>query len=1086
MKKALCLVLSFFVMTSALVFAQAAVTETPTTILDFDSTNNFQAESAFKTSIAVDTSVKQQGAGSMRFGFNSPVGQSASVGGMMYYNCPSALDLSGYNKYAIDIYTPKALEGKGGYFQINFCNANQSDGINYNFDIANLNAGWNTVYINKDAFNDHVNNASWSSVSRFRITWFNNSQISLDFMLLDNFRGIVVTGTPDDPTPSDPNATVIVPFDDGQGFTPSADHFSTAALEYSTITQGTGSFKWGFTKPVGQGSEIGGLLYYNFPSSKDLSSYDTFKLDVYVPVSVGSGMLQVNFLTDAAGQDGFNFETQLTNFVVGWNTITMNKANPSNTVGTNDWSNINRIRFLWSNNPQVSCSYFLLDNLCGIVGGSTEPSYSAIAHTPYAVGDNLMINNADTLDGWDSKDMFNTELSAGTQIAEGSGSVTMSSTIPVGQASSIGAMAKLTFPATDLSSYDKFSIKVYLGLGLAGGQQLQVNFITGTGGDGYNFVYSDIGDSESGWYTITIDRASIDMAATANWASINAIRFTWFNLAQVNTLATFTFDEIMALKTTHTCIAGTTYQTDGTYHWNTCTECGAVMNKATHSGGTPTCTAKANCSTCGVSYGSVNASNHTGGTEVRNASSATCGSAGYTGDTYCKGCGTKTVTGSTVPATGNHVGGEATCSKKAVCSTCSQSYGSLNANNHKNTEIRNQSETYTGDIWCTDCNTKIADGETFVADATATVETVKGPFKAGDVIAIPVTITDWENAYASIALEVFFDETLLSLEVIEVSETDFSGALSSGGAKKFALIMAPSTATAAAKLVGGEVCVFQFVALADIEETDVTITVTANGYTNGASDSWTDIHDLKVAVVSGGVYTPEEPEEPEDTTAPILSIESVTNNVDATQKVTINMSDDIGVAGFYVGTSANYVDNAYFSNTKETAILAVSAAGTYYITVVDTAGNVSETIAITFYMITLDVNGGTAGVENILVKEGNTISLPTATKDNCTFGGWATDKNATEGVTSITATGNATYYAVWDINLVYGDCTGEKDITSVDALYILQASVGTRTLTAQQIACCDVDGDGKITSIDALYILQYSVGTRTSFPVENK
>ncbi|MBR4283027.1 MAG: hypothetical protein IKT35_04860, partial [Clostridia bacterium] len=307
MKKALCLVLSFLVMTSALVFAQAAVTETPTTILAFDSTANFVVEPAYNSAMAIETSVKTQGSGSMRFGFNKPVGQSANVGGMIYYNSPSALDLSGYDKFAIDIYTPLSMEGKSGIFQINFCNANQGDGINYNFDMSNATAGWNTVYINKDAYSALVNNATWSSVKRFRITWFNNDQITRDFFLLDNFRGIKVTGTPD-PEPE-------------------------------------------------------------------------------------------------------------------------------------------------------------------------TPTYSATAAAPYKVGNDLMINNTDTLDGWDSKDMFNTTLAAGTQIAEGEGSVAMTATIPQGQASNIGAMAKLTFPATDLSSYEKISLKVHLSDGLAGAQQFQINFI---------------------------------------------------------------------------------------------------------------------------------------------------------------------------------------------------------------------------------------------------------------------------------------------------------------------------------------------------------------------------------------------------------------------------------------------------------------------------------------------------------------------------------------------------------------------------------------------------------------------------------
>lgn len=65
---------------------------------------------------------------------------------------------------------------------------------------------------------------------------------------------------------------------------------------------------------------------------------------------------------------------------------------------------------------------------------------------------------------------------------------------------------------------------------------------------------------------------------------------------------------------------------------------------------------------------------------------------------------------------GMHTGGTATCSVKAACSVCNQEYGSVNANNHINTEVRNavaattENEGYSGDVWCTDCSTKIANG----------------------------------------------------------------------------------------------------------------------------------------------------------------------------------------------------------------------------------------------------------------------------------------------------------------------------------------------------------------------------------------
>ena len=118
----------------------------------------------------------------------------------------------------------------------------------------------------------------------------------------------------------------------------------------------------------------------------------------------------------------------------------------------------------------------------------------------------------------------------------------------------------------------------------------------------------------------------------------------------------------------------------------------------------------------------VNKDNHTGEKEVRNAVEATCGDDGYTGDTYCKSCGEKITDGTFVPATENHIGGEATCKLEAICDVCGNSYGSTEASNHKgDTEVRDAVEAtcgddgYTGDTYCNDCGEKISDGNVISA-----------------------------------------------------------------------------------------------------------------------------------------------------------------------------------------------------------------------------------------------------------------------------------------------------------------------------------------------------------------------------------
>ncbi len=104
--------------------------------------------------------------------------------------------------------------------------------------------------------------------------------------------------------------------------------------------------------------------------------------------------------------------------------------------------------------------------------------------------------------------------------------------------------------------------------------------------------------------------------------------------------------------------------------------------------------------------GAVNPKNHVGGTELKDAKTETCGDKGYTGDTWCLGCNTKTATGTEIPATGNHTGGTATCTSKAVCGVCGQNYGATKPHAYS----AEWTSTGTADTdkhyqLCTTCNT---------------------------------------------------------------------------------------------------------------------------------------------------------------------------------------------------------------------------------------------------------------------------------------------------------------------------------------------------------------------------------------------
>ena len=125
----------------------------------------------------------------------------------------------------------------------------------------------------------------------------------------------------------------------------------------------------------------------------------------------------------------------------------------------------------------------------------------------------------------------------------------------------------------------------------------------------------------------------------------------------------------------------------------------------------------------------IDISNHTDNNEIRNEVEATCTHGGYTGDTYCKDCGTLISTGSKINKK-EHVWGSGKVTQEPTCImpgiktyTCAECLGTkteeiLATGMHENTEIRNAKEAtcaeegYTGDIYCKDCGTKLSSGKT--------------------------------------------------------------------------------------------------------------------------------------------------------------------------------------------------------------------------------------------------------------------------------------------------------------------------------------------------------------------------------------
>lgn len=109
---------------------------------------------------------------------------------------------------------------------------------------------------------------------------------------------------------------------------------------------------------------------------------------------------------------------------------------------------------------------------------------------------------------------------------------------------------------------------------------------------------------------------------------------------------------------------------------------------------------------------------------VQGAISATCGKAGYTGDTYCSDCGEKITEGFIISATGNHVIGSweinvSAGTKTRLCSGCDYSETlPIDQESCEHTNITTQNVVaatcgkagYTGDIYCAICQKKLTTG----------------------------------------------------------------------------------------------------------------------------------------------------------------------------------------------------------------------------------------------------------------------------------------------------------------------------------------------------------------------------------------
>lgn len=150
-----------------------------------------------------------------------------------------------------------------------------------------------------------------------------------------------------------------------------------------------------------------------------------------------------------------------------------------------------------------------------------------------------------------------------------------------------------------------------------------------------------------------------------------------------------------------------------------------------------------------------------------------------------------------------------------------------------------------------------------------------------------------------------------------------------------------------------------------------------------------------------------------DRIAPTAAI-SAANEAASAQAVTLTLSDNASIAGYYWGTDADYFDNPYIETSSTEIDVTVSEAGTYYLTAQDIGGNVSETASATFYQTTLEANGGAVEPTYLITGDMTELTLPVPTREGYNFCGWAREPDAASGNDTIAVTANETYYAVWE------------------------------------------------------------------------
>ena len=145
----------------------------------------------------------------------------------------------------------------------------------------------------------------------------------------------------------------------------SGAYSTSLALDKQNQVQGSAALVLkGGNQKLSDTHYVGAMAMLTFPTSADLSGYDTLAFDYYIGADMTGkqGQIQLNFAT--TGEDGYNTLITIDNKTAGWHTATYSTDLAGFKVVEFDWSKINKLRYTWWNlNNSSPLTDIKIDNI---------------------------------------------------------------------------------------------------------------------------------------------------------------------------------------------------------------------------------------------------------------------------------------------------------------------------------------------------------------------------------------------------------------------------------------------------------------------------------------------------------------------------------------------------------------------------------------------------------------------------------------------------------------------------------------------------------------------------------------------------